>query len=488
MIVKSTADTRKEVHRRVLAGELRQIAYGVYTTRLDGPIEDAVVAELWPVVAAAAPGTVVSYRTALQMGPSEEGTIELEGTAKILELPGVVLRVTEGPGPLAGDTILPGGLHRASDARLLLRNLSNSRTSKYGRRTVSEEVLEEWLDKKIRAMGPDFPRRLVNQAEALAEPLGADEELAKLRELIGRVVGTRATKARTRAGRARSAGEPMDRTRIDLFERLASELRASPTALVLPSSEPTPDEFRHGAFFDAYFSNYIEGTEFEIDEAEGIVFRGQFPERRPADSHDLQGSYELLSSRKEMLLVGAADSAGYEEFEEVLRERHRILMRGRPEQDPGVFKEVPNRAGSYGFVGPEDVKGTLRAGFEILGSLGAPFDRALFTSFLIAEVHPFNDGNGRMSRLFMNATLLSGGGTRALVPTSLRTDYLLALRSLSNRNSAEAMRQVMLRGQELLKQLPLADIHGSIAELRRVGAFDERPEAAILPPAAQGPA
>jgi len=487
MIVKSTADTRGEVHRRVKAGELRRIAHGVYTTQLDGAIEDVVAAHLWQVVAAAAPGTVVSYRTALQMAPSEEGTVELEGTAKIIQLPGVVLRIAEGPGPLPGDTLLPGGLHLAAGARLLLRNLSTSRTSKYGRRTVCEAVLEEWLDKKIRSMGAEYPRRLVGHAEALAPGLGAEAEMEKLRDLVGRVAGTREGRARSAAGRRRAAGEPMDSTRVEMFRWLASELRASPTTLEIPTSDPTPDEFRHGAFFDAYFSNYIEGAEFEIQEAEGIVFRGQLPRKRPADSHDLQASYELLSSRKEMLLVGTADNAGYEEFEEVLRERHRLLMRGRPEQEPGAFKEIPNRIRGYQFVRPEEVKGTLRAGFEILRSLGSPFDRALFASFLIAEVHPFNDGNGRMSRLCMNAGLLSGGGVRGLVPTSLRTDYLLALRALSNRNSVEPMRQVILRGQEILKSLPLSDLQGSISELQRMGAFDERPEAAILPAVTQGP-
>jgi fido (protein-threonine AMPylation protein) len=35
--------------------------------------------------------------------------------------------------------------------------------------------------------------------------------------------------------------------------------------------------------------------------------------------------------------------------------------------------------------------------------------RALYVLFLIAEVHPFNDGNGRISRLGMNAELEASG-------------------------------------------------------------------------------
>ena len=34
------------------------------------------------------------------------------------------------------------------------------------------------------------------------------------------------------------------------------------------------------AFFEAYFSNYIEGTTFEVAEAESIIFQGRIIEDR----------------------------------------------------------------------------------------------------------------------------------------------------------------------------------------------------------------
>ena len=39
--------------------------------------------------------------------------------------------------------------------------------------------------------------------------------------------------------------------------------------------------------------------------------------------------------------------------------------------------------------------------------------------FLVAEVHPFADGNGRIARVMMNAELLSGGQTRIFIPSVL---------------------------------------------------------------------
>ena len=41
-------------------------------------------------------------------------------------------------------------------------------------------------------------------------------------------------------------------------------------------------------------------------------------------------------------------------------------------------------------------------------TLDAPFRRAAFIHFLISEVHPFADGNGRMARVMMNAELVAG--------------------------------------------------------------------------------
>lgn len=44
------------------------------------------------------------------------------------------------------------------------------------------------------------------------------------------------------------------------------------------------------AFFEAYFSNFIEGAEFAVDEAADIVFRSHIPAGRTADGHDVLGT------------------------------------------------------------------------------------------------------------------------------------------------------------------------------------------------------
>ena len=45
---------------------------------------------------------------------------------------------------------------------------------------------------------------------------------------------------------------------------------------------------------------------------------------------------------------------------------------------------------------------------------------------MISEVHPFNDGNGRIARVMMNAELVRADQSRIIVPTVFREDYILA--------------------------------------------------------------
>ena len=81
------------------------------------------------------------------------------------------------------------------------------------------------------------------------------------------------------------------------------------------------------------------------------------------------------------------------------------------------------------------MEGTLRAGFEIGTHLSSPIQRAIFTMFLVTEVHPFLDGNGRVARIAMNAELTRGGQCRIIVPTVIRLDYTNALKAASHHDA-----------------------------------------------------
>ena len=69
------------------------------------------------------------------------------------------------------------------------------------------------------------------------------------------------------------------------------------------------------------------------------------------------------------------------------------------------------------------------------------------TMFVVTEVHPFIDGNGRTARLAMNCVLSAAGLSRIIVPTVYREDYLLPLKALSHNADAKPFVAAMTRIQ-----------------------------------------
>ena len=95
--------------------------------------------------------------------------------------------------------------------------------------------------------------------------------------------------------------------------------------------------------------------------------------------------------------------------------------------------------------GSSACKGTLSQGFKYYAALTDPFARAIFIMFMISEVHPFNDGNGRIARVMMNAELVRADQSRIIVPTVFREDYILALRKLTRHKDPLAYINVMTK-------------------------------------------
>jgi Fic family protein len=151
-------------------------------------------------------------------------------------------------------------------------------------------------------------------------------------------------------------------------------------------------------------------------------------------------------------------------------------MAGRPETDPGCFRDVGVQAGNTVFVRHELVRGTLEVGFEALASLADPFARAVLLHFLLTEVHPFRDGNGRISRLAMNAELSAGGETRVIVPTGFRDEYLGSLKAASNLGRFEALVSVLDFARRWTAQMDFTSREAAEPMLRATNALAEASE------------
>jgi hypothetical protein len=357
----------RQINRLAAQGQLLKLYKGIYTNDLISPPASVVRRHWISIVSYLLPGGVLSYRSGYDAKPHEDRLYVTRGSRpRTLVLPGLTIKVL--PGPIEGDMPYKG-VFLASQARWLLDNLAVGRGA--GERTLLQVDLEQAL--------------------------------------------------------ARAAGHPYDPNRLALFDTLFSALRLQ----ALSEIEDTADTGvarENFAFFESYFSNYIEGTTFLVREAEEIVFQGELIANRAEDSHDILGTFR--AAMQSPWRDKPASTAT--EFQTWLKSVNALVMQSRMDKQPGQWKDQDNQAESTLFVSHVLVQGTLKEGFERISALEDPFARALMTMFVILEVHPFKDGNGRTARLAMNAVLSAAGLSRIIVPTVYREDYLLPLKSMSN--------------------------------------------------------
>lgn len=468
----------RRLQRAAKDKEITRIARGVYVNAVD---PDDLPLGTWGAVALMVrrnwqqiaghlyPDAVVSHRSALVGGITPENELLLSYPTRfnrVNELPGVTIALLKGPPRLPGDMALGNsGLYWSSRPRMLLENLGKSRG---GRRTVGRAGVEEKLVEILSASGEEALNRVRDDARQLAPQLATDFDT--LNSMIGALLGTYVKgKLTTRAGQLVARGTPVDAERLNRFGLLADALRTS-SVPDYPEAAGQDPARTHAAFLESYFSNYVEGTRFSIEEAEGIALHNRIVPTRPKDSHDILGVFKLiLHPQFRSSLPAPMDIL------EGLKERHRQMLERRPEANPGEFKEAANYAGQTKFVDPAFVRGTLLEGVRLAFSVPEGLARAIFYAFLVSDIHPFNDGNGRLSRLIMNAELSRVGRARVIIPTLFHEQYVDAQRALTRSNDPQPLIRAL---SHIAKWTPLfdyADVRQVVAEMKQTNAFEEDP-------------
>lgn len=461
----------RQIRRRAEAGELRQIVERVYTSNLHDDLATVVKRNVWYILPHLFPNTVMTSRTGAKVGvyqPEKNGTsyVFLAGpySPRVVNLPGMEVRLIRGPSALPGDTpMTTGDFYVPSRARALLENLKPSRARGGLQRNLGAEELEEYLVTLLDSGGVENFNHIRDQARELAPQLEAAAEFKTLDRLMGSLLGTQKVRFASRAAQVRSAGA--DKACVERLQVLFSHLK-SLTFPSLPASKEGAVR-QSTAFIEAYFSNFIEGTEFTPKEAQRIVYDGQAPANRPADGHDILATYRLLTDERAL----KAAPSNYEAFENMLRARHALLMEARPEKRPGQFKTAVNSVGGVQMVAPNLVVGTFKIGYDLLQGLTEPFARGLFVHCLIAEVHPFDDGNGRMSRLHFTSELLRADQAHVIIPTVFRDDYIGGMRSLTRRGDPGPITRACMRAQETAASIQVPTVDEAIVAWAKVNAF-----------------
>lgn len=437
----SDPNLSRKLSKLVSQGKLRKLASRIYTSNMKDSPEYIVRRNFFEILAWRYPNSVISHRSAIELRPTENGHFYLTSSfsRRVTDLPGVTVNIYKGHPPHSNDAPY-NGLYIASEYRYILENLQPSRKNIDGEeKTLPQSAIEERLERMILLGGEKQLNEFRDKVREVAKDLAMQSEFEKLTNIISALLNTHSSGIlESEKAKARATGSPFDKDRVELFELLFDNLK---DRFFIERRDRNTDEesFRMFSFFESYFSNYIEGTKFEVAVAKKIVDTGITIPKRIEDSHDILGTFAILSNRHEM--EKTPQTVG--ELFALLKHRHSIMMSARPDRKPGVFKDVNNQAGNTVFVDYQLVEGTLRYGFRYFQLLKEPLAKAVYMMFMISEVHPFIDGNGRIARIMMNAELVKGEQSRIIIPTVFREDYLLALRKLSRKKEPDTYIRVM---------------------------------------------
>lgn len=167
------------------------------------------------------------------------------------------------------DIALGNDIYLASPARALIDN-SHDHPGRPNQRIVrlSREELHDQIVRFVQTTRRDRVENLLAQVVARSpKAVGTgikaffDAALAKVNTVD----------SPSRAMRAAQRGEGYDPVRVSLFREVAEGMACKSP---VERKDIVPAESAVVPFFEAYFSNFIEGTEFTVKEAEAIIYDG----------------------------------------------------------------------------------------------------------------------------------------------------------------------------------------------------------------------
>lgn len=175
-----------------------------------------------------------------------------------------------------------------------------------------------------------------------------------------------------------------------------------------------------------YSSNALEGnslteTETKIVIEEGITIGGKrLIEHLEAVGHSQAYDFMYDLTKKNNF------------NEEDIKRLHHLFYQKIDELQSGVYRKVNAviTGSKYPLPNPDKIDFLMQ---EFIGHLDQfkskyhPVEFAALVHKQFVFIHPFVDGNGRVSRLIMNLALLQAGYNIAIIPPILRRDYINAL-------------------------------------------------------------
>lgn len=229
-----------------------------------------------------------------------------------------------------------------------------------------------------------------------------------------------------------------------------------------------------------YHSNAIEGNSLTLGETRSLLLHGLTAEGKPLRDHlDIKGHDEAVRGLEEIV---HDDRPLTEQF---IREMHQVLLgdehykaaytaTGQPTRQrivPGQYKTSSNNVRTatgetFYFASPEETPARMNDLLiwyrqEVEMPTLHPVALAAEFHHRFVGIHPFDDGNGRMSRLLMNLILMRHGYPITVIKAdeTTRNRYLAAL-SEADAGEPEPFLRFIIENVEASLRLMIRAAHG----------------------------
>lgn len=184
-----------------------------------------------------------------------------------------------------------------------------------------------------------------------------------------------------------------------------------------------------------YNSNAIEGNSLTLGETAFFLREGLTSEGKPLqDYFEAKNHAEAIDKLQEIISNKQLIT------EHLIKSLHSVLMNGADKEiHVGEYKKQPNHVLTlsgkiHKYVDPIHVHDEMESLLQWLASEKKihPVERAAQFHYKFVSIHPFDDGNGRMSRLLMNLLLMQAGYYPCVIQNAHRRRYIQVLEQVDS--------------------------------------------------------
>ena len=205
----------------------------------------------------------------------------------------------------------------------------------------------------------------------------------------------------------------------------------------------------------AYDTNAIEGSRVEADEVASILERGKWPKDKTkediAETYGVAEAVDYIRRNKEHVSLG------------LIKELHQIVFKNSKPfagkfRGRGIEVEVADGYGNVVHRGAPSVQveGLLKKLVYWYGKNKTRYPPIVLAAVVhnqFENIHPFQDGNGRVGRILLNNILLKHGLPPVNIELRNRGEYYGALQADEKRGDIRPMVDLILKEYHALKKM-----------------------------------